>query len=204
MARKKWTPIEQATKLDLRIRDKKKWQLALRRYVLQKQVSTNYAAYFGIDIISFRVWIELQFTGNLNWDNFGTKWQFSHVVPLAYFNFEIEDDLKLCWNFVNIRVEKLNINEKEEKNSNAIALKTYFQKLYNNTNYFYCTKILAKLEDIEKAYKLNEPTLENFLTTRTNDLEIMYNLSAEDFLQINTGVSIKDVLLEKEILRKFG
>jgi hypothetical protein len=204
MTRKKWTPKEDATEVDIRTRDKKKWQLALRRYVLEKQVSENYAPYFGLDIQSFRDWIEIQFTEDLNWESFGSKWQFDHIVPVAYFDFGIEEDLKLCWNFINIRVEKIELNKVRGNRIDVMAVRPYFESLYTKTNYFLCPKMLAKIDEIEVSNIVSEPRIENFINVRKADFEIMYNLTAVEFAQMNRGVPFKDVLLEREILRKFG
>lgn len=112
MERKKWTPKVEITDGLIKSREKRKWQLALRRYVLEKNISPGYAPYFGLNIVKFRQWIEIQFTGELNWENFGAAWQFEHIVPLAYFDFSIEDDMHLCWNFINIRVESLELKKR--------------------------------------------------------------------------------------------
>lgn len=204
MTRKKWTPKDEVTEVDIRTRDKKKWQLALRRYVLEKQVSENYAPYFGLDIETFREWIEIQFTEDLKWENFGSKWQFDHILPVAYFNFGIEEDLKLCWNFINIRVEKIELNKVKGNRIDVIVVKTYFERLYNKTNYFLCPKMLAKIDEIEVSNNISEPKIEDFINARKGDFEIMFSLSSAEFALINRGAPFKDVLLEREILRKFG
>ena len=204
MASKKPIQRDGVTDALLKFREKRKWQLALRRYVLEKQTSENYALYFGLDIQSFREWIEIQFTDDLNWDNFANKWQFDHIVPVAYFDFGIEEDLKLCWNFVNIRVEKIELNKVRGNRVDVLVVKSYFEALYSKTNYFLCTKMLAKIDEIEVSNIISEPNIENFINARKADFEIMYTLSAAEFAQMNRGVSFKDVLLEREILRKFG
>ena len=106
MSRKKWTARTEVTDAVLRFREKRKWQIALRRYVLEQKWSASYAPYFGIDIQRFREWIALQFEGGQSWDNFSDGWQFDHVVPVAYFDFGSEAELRLCWNFTNIRVAR--------------------------------------------------------------------------------------------------
>src|SRR6188474_3101936 len=101
MERKRWTPKAEITDELLKSREKRKWQVALRRYVLDKNLSPAYAWYFGLSIDQFRNWIEIQFTEGLSWENFGSAWQFDHVIPVAYFDFSLEEDLLLCWNFIN-------------------------------------------------------------------------------------------------------
>jgi hypothetical protein len=204
MAGKKPMQREGVTEALLKFRDKRRWQLALRRYVLEQKANENYALYFGLDIIGFREWIEIQFTEDLNWKNFGSKWQFDHIVPVAYFDFGIEEDLKLCWNFINIRVEKIELNKVRGNRIDVIAVKTYFERLYSKTNYFLCPKMLAKIDEIEVSNIVSEPKIEDFINARKADFEIMYSLTAAEFAQMNRGIPFKDVLLEREILRKFG
>ncbi len=39
----------------------------------------------------------------MNWDNFGTVWKIGHIMPLCAFDQTNEEDLKLCWNWINLR-----------------------------------------------------------------------------------------------------
>ena len=84
MPRKTWTAQTEITDSLIRFREKKKWQLSYRRYVLEKMPSEAYAPYFGLDVEGFRQWIALQFTPELNWSNFATAWQLDHIVPVTY------------------------------------------------------------------------------------------------------------------------
>ena len=103
--------------------------------VSEKNASAGYAFYFGLGIEQFRKWIEIQFTAGLNWGNFGSAWQFDHIVPVAYFDFANEEDLILCWNFANIRVEKVELNKNRENRIDIIAAKPYFEALYKKTQF---------------------------------------------------------------------
>jgi hypothetical protein len=204
MTRKKWTAKEEVNEADIRFRDKRKWQQALRRYVLEKNVSEGYAMYFGLEIESFRQWIEIQFTQDLNWDNFASAWQFDHIVPIAYFDFNKEEDLKLAWNFINIRVEKHDLNKIRGNRIDVIAVKSYFEDLYTKTKYSLCARMLVKIEEIEVSNILSEPKIEQFIIDRKKEFELLATLNAGEFAKLNRGSSLSDILLEKEILRKFG
>lgn len=204
MARKKWTAKDEVTEADIKFREKRKWQQALRRYVLEKNTGENYAMYFGLSIVSFREWIELQFTGDLNWDNFATAWQFDHVVPIAYFDFGEEEDLKLAWNFINIRVEKYDIDKVKPNRIDVLAVKIYFEQLYEKTNYSVCAKMLEKINVIEVSSITPEPKLEQFIKDRKEELELTSTLDKHEFAGLNKGTTLADILLEKEILKKFG
>ncbi len=204
MNRKRWTPKEVVTEADLHSREKKRWQLALRRYIIEQKPSSEYAPYFGLDAAGMRKWIEIQFTDELNWENFAKAWQLEHVVPVAYFDFSVEEDLLLYWNFINIRVEKTDADKVRGGTIDIIAVKPYFEQLYNKTGYALCSRMLNKLTTVESASLLAQPAIERFLTENKVHLEQVASLSKEEFALFNAGTSVKDILLEREILRKFG
>lgn len=146
-----------------RKREKRRWQMALRRYVIEKNPSSAYARYFGLDIEFFREWIAIQFKEDLSWSNFALKWQFEHVVPVAYFDFSKEEDLLLCWNFMNIRVEKIETDKVRGNGVDVMAVRTYFEDLYRKTNYPFCTRMLEKIRTIEMANIESNTELEQFI-----------------------------------------
>lgn len=188
----------------LKFREKRKWQLALRRYVLEMKAGEAYAPYFGLNIDGFRKWIALQFTPGLNWGNFATAWQFDHIVPVTYFDFSKEADLMLCWNFINIRVEPIELNKNRGNRIDVLAVKPYFQDLYAKTGYGFCQKMIEKIAIIEVSNIKSHPAIENFIVENKQQLEIIATLNREEFARFNQAVSIKDILLEREILKKFG
>ena len=202
--RKKWTAKEDITDSLLKFREKRKWQLAFRRYILERNISQAYAPYFGLDIENYRNWIELQFIDGISWDNFGIAWQFDHIVPVAYFDFEKKEDLLLCWNFINIRVEKLELNKATGNRIDVLAVKPYFQSLLEKTGYILCLKMIEKINEIEVSNIVSEPGLEEFIIRHKEQLEKLATLSSEEFSHLNRGTALADIFLEREILRKFG
>lgn len=204
MKRKKWTAKEEVTESDLKFRLKRKWQLALRRYILEKNPSQFYAPYFGLEIEDFREWISLQFLKDINWENFATSWQFDHIVPVAYFDFNDVEDLKLCWNFTNIRVEVQDYNKARGNKIDVLAVKPYFETLYKNTGYELCSKMVNKIDAIQLSNIICEPALENFIINNTEKLKKLSSLNEEDYYRINKGLKMEELLLEKEIFKKFG
>lgn len=204
MARKKWTPQFDITEPLLKFREKRKWQLALRRYVLEKNISAGYAFYFGLSIEQFRMWIEIQFVEELNWENFGSAWQFDHILPVAYFDFSVEDDLILCWNFINIRVARIELNKTNGNRIDIVAARPYFEALYTKTGFSLCLKMIEKISKIEFSNIISEPAIEDFIIKNEEQLQIASSLNKEEFNQLNKGMSLKDILLEREIIKKFG
>lgn len=204
MTRKKWTAQAEVTDSLLRLRERRKWQLAYRRYVLEGLPSESYAPYFGLDSKGLRKWFELQFTGDTNWDSFGKNWQFGHIVPSSYFDYTIKEDLHLCWNFINLRVEVLSTHKNGEPVQGLIGVKPYFQSLYDKTGFSVCLKMLEKLSTLELQSNTVPPSIEAFLVSNKTDLENIASLDSDEFLQYSHGTPVADILLEREILRKFG
>ena len=185
-------------------KEKRKWQIALRRYILQGYGSYVYAPYFGIDAANFRKWIELQFNEPVSWESFSSKWQFDHIVPVCYFDLMNEDDLKLCWNFTNIRVEKGEVNQKKDKKVDILTAKAYFENLFQQTNYAICKKMVKKINILENALIQSTASLEKFLLQKKEYLEAIHDFSLEDYNELNKGKTIKDILTEQALFKKFG
>lgn len=204
MARKRWTPQEEVTDSLLKFREKRKWQLAYRRYVLEGAPSEFYAPYFGLSASTLRRWFEIQFTDGLGWDNFGTHWQFDHIVPAAYFDYSAEEDLKLCWSFINLKVEPIDQHKNRGNRIDVISVRPYFQKLYEQTGFFLCQKMLDKIATLEISEIESSPSMEAFIIENKTALEQITQLTREEFARYNAGMSIEDLLLEREILKKFS
>lgn len=195
---------QEATSSAFKFKEKRKWQIALRRYILQNNQTSAYASYFGLDIQGFRNWIELQFTEGLNWDNFGTAWQFDHIVPVAFFDFEQEQDLYLCWNFINIRVERLDDQTNKANKAALLVIKNYFDDLFNKTGLQFCRQMVNRIQQMEASVSLYNPKQEIFIKENKEKIETIVGLTAGEMSLFNQGISLKDILLQKEILKKFG
>ena len=205
MNRKKWTKkseIEITNELLIE-REKKKWQLNFRRYVIEKQACPNYAPYFGLSIELLRKWFEIQFKDDLNWENFGEKWQFTHNIPMYFFDFFEQKDLKICWHFLNIRI---NANKSHLLESISLLenLK-HFQELHKQ---FQIPILIQFINKIKKIIALQQSTLFedsqiNFLKNNHVFLKDAENFTQEDFLRLNSEISFEDIILEKKMLKKF-
>ncbi|NCI47905.1 hypothetical protein [Sediminibacterium soli] len=204
MARKKWTAQTEVTDSLLRFREKRKWQLGYRRYVLERMPSEAYAPYFGLDIETLRRWFELQFMDSLSWENFGKAWQFDHIIPATYFDFSDDQDLVLCWSFVNMRVEQIPSDKSRGNSIDLLAARPYFQDLYAKTGYSVCRDMLEKIAAIERSNIESNPGIENFILQNRLLLEDIRSFSHEEFNRMNNGTSAEDIVLEREILKKFG
>lgn len=183
--------------------EKRKWQIALRRYIINKSKSVAYAPYFGIDIIGLREWIEIQFDNDMNWDNFSKIWQFEHIVPVSFFNLSDEADLKLCWNFINIRAYKLHTETKVLRQDLQAAF-NHFEFLYKNTGISVCNQMLQKIVAAQSKPSVPLAAQLEFLTAKATDITAMEGFSAYEFERLNGGDTVKTLITEQELMRKFG
>jgi hypothetical protein len=202
--RKRWTPKTEITDTLLKFREKRKWQIALRRYILEKNKSSFYAPFFGLDCIHFRKWIELQFDETLNWDNFSISWQFDHILPLNYFDFSNGNDLRLCWNFINIRAKKTKNGQKKKENDEIWAAKPFFEKLYESTKNPIAKQLLQKINGLENLS--NQLIIEQiaFLSTHQFLIQTLSSFDPVDFDQLNSATPLDEILALKQIIKTFG
>ncbi len=201
MARKRWEAKTEITPELIAAREKRKWQINFRRYVIEQSPCPQYAPYFGLDIENIRKWFACQFTKYLNWDNFGTIWQFEHVIPVIYFDHSIEEELKLCWNFINIRVDALE-NGKNKAPLEILGAKTYFAELYSATGFPVAKLLGDKLINIEEKQKKPPESQKQFLIQRIEYLEKIRDYSVFEFELLNHGRTIPEIEKELAFLQK--
>jgi hypothetical protein len=202
MARKKREIQTEATPALLKFREKRKWQIALRRYVLEKNICALYAPYFGLDIENLRKWFEVQFEQGVGWDDFAKKWQFDHIIPVTYFDFSDKAELKICWNFTNIRVEQFLRNKDRGNRLDVMAAKGYFEELYKKTLYTPCLKLLKKIDKIELSEIVSSEKQQSFIIENRGFLDMIENYSEFEFELLNSGRPINEVKKEIEFLKK--
>lgn len=204
MTRKKWAPKTEITPALLKFREKRKWQIALRRYVLERSTCIDYAPYFGLDIENMRQWFEYQFQPDVGWMDFAKKWQFDHIIPVTYFDFSEKEELKLCWNFTNIRVEQFQLNKDRGNRLDVLAAKNYFQELYEKTNYPPCLRLLEKIDKIELSEFVSTKAQQVFIKEHREYLDMIENYSSFEFELLNSGRDINQVKKEIDFLKKVG
>lgn len=203
MSRKKWEPQTAITPALLKTREKRKWQIALRRYVLERNVCVDYAPYFGLDIERMRHWFECQFPPGIGWDQFGEQWQFEHVLPVTCFDFSKEEELKMCWNFVNLRVEVLEEGAERVNRQDTLAARRYFSRLYEQTGYTVCSLLLDKIRQLEATDETPTHAQAEFIQSNQAHLEMLGGMGTYEFEQVNRGRSLQEVQEEAAFLRKY-
>lgn len=71
----------------------------------------------GYTAEQLREHIELQFTLEMNWSNYGTYWELDHITPRFKFYYESYDDeqFKQCWALSNLRPLTVKENRERDK-----------------------------------------------------------------------------------------
>ncbi|MEA5457753.1 hypothetical protein VB796_01810 [Arcicella sp. LKC2W] len=86
---------------------KKRYSISLRRFVKGEMRLDNYAnneilRYIILSRTDFREYLEHQFLEGMTWDNYCSAWEIDHIIPVGEFDMTNEDDLKLCWHYLNL------------------------------------------------------------------------------------------------------
>ena len=72
---------------------------ALKLYQTLKTART--IEYLGCNVEEYALYLEEQFDGNMNWDNYGEYWEIDHIKPIDAFDLNSEEELYSAFNFKN-------------------------------------------------------------------------------------------------------
>jgi len=72
---------------------------ALKTYQLLKKDKT--LEYLGCPIGEYCIYLESKFDNKMGWDNQGTYWQIDHILPIASFDLNDEEELYKCFHYTN-------------------------------------------------------------------------------------------------------
>jgi hypothetical protein len=75
----------------------------LNKIIKRGDRSQQTAEIIGTSHQNFLDWIAFQFAESMNLRNYGSIWQFDHVIPLSSFDLTNEEELKKAMNWMNIR-----------------------------------------------------------------------------------------------------
>jgi hypothetical protein len=89
---------------------------------------TSYENIIGCDIDFLKKWIEFRFDENMSWSNLGVYWQIDHILPINSFNFNNENEIKVCFHWTNLQPLQSFINRSK---SDKMQLHYYFNNIVN-------------------------------------------------------------------------
>jgi len=67
-----------------------------------KNGKEKYEELLGCSWETLRIWLESNFTEGISWENYGTVWHIDHTMPCSIFDFTIEENRRLCFNWSNL------------------------------------------------------------------------------------------------------
>ena len=91
---------------------------------MTKQSSTK--EILGIDVDTYRKWIEFQFTPEMNWENF----EIDHVKPICKFDVTKDDELREAFNWKNTQPLLKQDHQQKGSKFNFLNYKLQFIKAY--------------------------------------------------------------------------
>ena len=67
--------------------------------------------------------LELQFTPEMNWNNYGTYWELDHIIPKNQFDYLSPEDsnFRLCWSLKNLRPLERSKNKSRKQDGSDIS-----------------------------------------------------------------------------------
>jgi len=71
--------------------------------VLHKQKQNTYVTYLNCNREMFLNWIEFQSNSFYKWEDYGEKWVIDHVIPIDFFDFNIDEHVYKCFSWFNLR-----------------------------------------------------------------------------------------------------
>lgn len=80
----------------------KSLQIQLRRFYLSDSPCKFLSKFIGIDKEQFYEYIQKYLQPDMSFTNFGELWQFDHIVPVCLFDLNNDEDLSVCFNYMNI------------------------------------------------------------------------------------------------------
>ena len=85
-----------------------------------------------------------------------------------------------------------------------LVVRNYFDDLFNKTGLPVCRQMVERIQQMETSVNLSNPKQEVFIKENLEKLEALSGLTAGEMSQLNQGTALRDILLQKEILKKFG
>ncbi len=92
-----------------------------------KNKSKTSSFYFGENIENIKKWLEFNFDEFMNWENYGLYWQIDHTIPINSFNLSDENDVQICFCWMNLMPLSKQLNSK--KSDKIITSRIFYQEI---------------------------------------------------------------------------
>ena len=98
---REWNREKYATDLGFKLKHVTSARInqALKLYQTLKTART--VEYLGCGMEEYTLYLEKQFDGSMDWDNYGEYWEIDHIKPIDAFDLSIEEELYAAFNYKN-------------------------------------------------------------------------------------------------------
>ena len=98
---REWNREKYATDLGFKLKHVTSARInqALKLYQTLKTART--VEYLGCGMEEYTLYLEKQFDGSMDWDNYGEYWEIDHIKPIDAFDLNIEEELYAAFNYKN-------------------------------------------------------------------------------------------------------
>jgi hypothetical protein len=111
--------------LNIRIKESLNRQL---RYLIKGKVCPKIINLLGCSREDFLKYIEAQFSGDFNWENYGKKWDLDHIKELKNFDLTKPQGQVECYHYSNLRplckIQNKKRNKKNDSNNSSNSIFT--------------------------------------------------------------------------------
>lgn len=94
----------------------------LNKALKSKNIHYN-LKWFNYTKEQLHIHLELLFTPEMSWNNYGTYWEVDHIIPKNLFSYlsPKDKDFKLCWSLENLRPLERNKNKLRKQDGSDIS-----------------------------------------------------------------------------------
>lgn len=116
--RQKYREWEQKYKQKPEVRIKKALRRRLQNAVECQKTKRRFATRetMGCSPAFLRQYLESKFRPGMSWDNYGTRWEIDHIIPISKFNLADPEEQKRVNHFTNLRPLWKFVNQRKRDN----------------------------------------------------------------------------------------
>ena len=102
----------------------------IRKSILRGKEGAHWESMVDYSLGDLRKHLEKQFTGRMNWNNYGPHWCIDHRIPRSYFKFKDcnDESFKACWALDNLQPKTIKDNMKKSNNYSEPTLNQMLTK----------------------------------------------------------------------------
>lgn len=122
---------------------------------LKNNKSKKSLFYLGENVENIKKWIEFNWKDDMTWENYGKYWEIDHSLPVKCFDMKNDEDVKICFSWMNLIPLEKSINLK--KSNKILSPRILYQEIklrdYCKKNIDLDSKIKEYIKNYSKKFK---------------------------------------------------